>query len=259
MAASVDSPQLENGYVKIATEITEAFSKYRIPGAEMQCLWFIIRKTYGWNKKEDAISITQFEKATGMKRSHVCRAIAGLSNKNIISTNKGTTTVTKYQFNKRYKTWVVSPKKDTSPKLGTVASPNKGNQVVPIKVHTIDTITKDTITKDKLHMSKKNGLSKKAKAVLRYLNRNKKSKYKDYTNILARLNDGGTIQECLQIIDNKFSDNYFLEHPKFLNPATLFRKSHWDKYLNETPDKTQHDKLLEVGNSWLKKQEMQDS
>ena len=113
----------------------EALTKYRIPGEQMQCLLFIIRKTYGWHKKEDAISITQFEKATGMKRSHVCRAIAELSRKNLVSTNKGTRVATKYQFNKKYKTWERSTKKDTSPQ--------KGTGVVPKKVHTIDTITKD--------------------------------------------------------------------------------------------------------------------
>jgi len=118
----------------------------------MQCLLFILRKTYGWKKKEDQISLTQFQEATNLKRSHVCRALKNLSDKKIISTKKGTSKATTYRFNKRYSSWLSSPKKGTttksSPKKGTIGSPNIGNRVVPKKGHTIDTITKDTITKD---------------------------------------------------------------------------------------------------------------
>ena len=58
------SPQLENGYTRIANEIMNALIKYRIAGEQMQCLLHIIRQTYGWGRKSDKISITQFEKAT---------------------------------------------------------------------------------------------------------------------------------------------------------------------------------------------------
>jgi uncharacterized phage protein (TIGR02220 family) len=76
---------------------------------------------------------------------------------------------------------------------------------------------------------------------LSYLNNKTGRHYRDASIIESRLKDGGTVEECKQIIDNKLRDEYFKDNPKFLNPETLFRKSHWDKYLNEP---------LEIKNSW---------
>jgi len=64
-------PQKENGYTPIANEIMDALCSHRISGEERQLLDCIIRKTYGWNKKVDEISLSQFMKMTGMyKTSH---------------------------------------------------------------------------------------------------------------------------------------------------------------------------------------------
>jgi len=135
----MSNPQLENGYIKIATEIIEALIRYRLSGEEMKCLLFIIRKTYGWNKKQDEISLSQFIEATGMAKSSVCRAIKNLKIKNIIRGYKIVNRIhTTYQFNKKYNKW----------KGVTKLSPgyNIVNQGVTKKRHTIDTITKDKKT-----------------------------------------------------------------------------------------------------------------
>jgi len=130
----VSNPQLENGYTKIATEIMEALTKYRIPGEQMQCLLFIIRKTYGWNKKEDSIALSQFVDATGINMPNVCRALKGLIDKNIII-KKDNRAIAKYLFNKKYKTWKPLSKKITIIK--------KDNLPLSKKIDTKDTITKD--------------------------------------------------------------------------------------------------------------------
>ena len=71
--------------------------------------------------------------------------------------------------------------------------------------------------------------------------------------ILARLRAGHTVKECVQVINTKMLDQHFIENPKYLNPVTLFRKSNFDRYINEVPEKTQHDKLVEAGKKWLNK------
>ena len=80
----MNSPQLENGYLKLASELVDALASYRIPGEQMQVLWVIIRKTYGYNKKEDKISNSQFCELTGLKKPAVCRAINGLVDKKVV-------------------------------------------------------------------------------------------------------------------------------------------------------------------------------
>ncbi|MCK5610008.1 replication protein [Candidatus Pacearchaeota archaeon] len=108
-------PQLENGYLKIANELVEALSRVRIAGEANQILWTIIRKTYGFNKKEDAISLSQFTLATGLKKQHVSRAIAKLRDINIII-KKDDGPICKYSINKDYSSWTPLSKKVTTVK-----------------------------------------------------------------------------------------------------------------------------------------------
>lgn len=107
------SPQLQNGFVRLANEIYEALARYRIPGEARQVLDFILRKTYGWNKVDDLISLSQFATATGMKRSGVCRAINKLVHLNLII-KKDTSKGTLYRFNKDFDTWTQLTKKITT-------------------------------------------------------------------------------------------------------------------------------------------------
>ena len=81
---------------------------------------------------------------------------------------------------------------------------------------------------------KKKTYSDEALQVLAYLNEKKGTNYRNGTEIQKRLNNGGTMAECMIIIDNKMRDPYFIENPKYMNPVTLFRESNYDKYLNET-------------------------
>lgn len=99
------SPQRENGHVRIANELFDEIVKLRLAGSEWQVLMFVIRKTYGWSKKSDFISLTQFQKETGLSRPRVCEAIARLVNKNILVKERGS--VNKYMLQKDYDQWVV--------------------------------------------------------------------------------------------------------------------------------------------------------
>ncbi len=106
------NPQIENGHVDIANELIEALARTRISGEEMQCLWVIFRKTYGWHKKEDKISISQFSLMTGLKRQTAYRALKKLVVKNIVIKNDDSR-INKYRFNKDFDKWVLSSKKIT--------------------------------------------------------------------------------------------------------------------------------------------------
>ena len=142
------NPQAEDGHVDLANEIVEALSRIRISGEEMQCLWVILRKTYGWHKKEDRISLSQFAEMTGMKRQNVLRAINKLSSKKIIVVIKNDSTqINIYKINKDFDTWEPLSKKITvsSKKITTVI--NIDNQVSSKKIHTKESITKETIQK----------------------------------------------------------------------------------------------------------------
>jgi len=74
------NPQKENGYIKLANEIVDHLCYYRLSGQEHQILLTILRKTYGWNKKKDAISLSQFFGLTKMKKPSIIKNIEELQN-----------------------------------------------------------------------------------------------------------------------------------------------------------------------------------
>lgn len=142
-------PQAENGHIDIANEIAEHFCRYRISGEEWLVLWAIVRKTYGWKKKEDRISLSQFSLMTGLKRQTALRAINKLSSKKIIGVIKNDDSgINIYSFNKYFDEWVLSSKKITVSSKKIMPVIKKDNGVSSKKGHTKDTLTKDTLTKE---------------------------------------------------------------------------------------------------------------
>lgn len=86
----------------------EALCRMRIPGEERQVLDAILRKTYGWNKCEDKISMGQIAEMTGLKRQNVNRAIRSLSSKMITSVIKSDYRgINTLKLNKNYEEWRV--------------------------------------------------------------------------------------------------------------------------------------------------------
>ncbi len=134
------NPQKENGHIDIANEIAEALARTNLSGYENRYLWVLWRKTYGWHKKEDIISNSQFSDLTGIKRPHIWRTEKVLIQRNIVTKNGNL-----LGFNKDYTQWRELPKMVTVTKLGTRVTKN-GNKKLPKMVHTKET-TKETIQK----------------------------------------------------------------------------------------------------------------
>ncbi|HBF42323.1 MAG TPA: hypothetical protein DDW42_01595 [Desulfobacteraceae bacterium] len=142
------SPQCEDGFIMIAMELFDALIAIRIPGEQRQVLDFIIRKTYGFKKKADAIPLSQFVTATGIQKAHIHRAIRGLISRQIIySAKRGTFDATIYRINKDYTKWIKVPKKALVPKKAQKGA-EKGTEKVPKKATSKDN-TKDNSQKKK--------------------------------------------------------------------------------------------------------------
>ena len=113
----MSGPQLEDGYFKVANEWWDALVRTRIPGNQMQCVLYILRRTYGYRQKETSLRLSQFVGATGIRKPHVCRALNLLKSRKIIITKKGNEGCTTYKFNKNYCEWEPLPKMVTLPKM----------------------------------------------------------------------------------------------------------------------------------------------
>lgn len=157
------NPQKENGYVPIANEIMDALGRFRIPGECRQVLDVIFRKTYGFNKKEDAIANSQFVEFTGMKKGNVSRSLSKLiTNKIVIRSDNTSKDGSILKINKDYQAWIpfvirsdnkIKKKKVLSkrqPKLSKVITPviRSDNKVLSEVMDTKDNKQlKDTLQK----------------------------------------------------------------------------------------------------------------
>lgn len=152
------NPQLEKGYTKISNEILEALGRTRIAGEARQVLDVIFRKTYGFNKKRDRISLSQFVLATGLKRSNVCRSIKKLIDiKMIIKIDTPIGEV--YLVQKDFDQWKPLSKKIIVRGVSKVITDiiKNDNKVVSKMIHTKE---RNKITKEKTSFKKKIDISK---------------------------------------------------------------------------------------------------
>lgn len=128
------SPQKENGNTGIANELLEKIVQY--PWGEKSCsplrlLLFVARKTYGFQKSSDVISLTQFQKGTHLARSTIIRSLRWLVAHALLVVGETTLKGRSYAINKDYDKWVVAPVlplvAPAPPAGSTSATHNKNN------------------------------------------------------------------------------------------------------------------------------------
>lgn len=81
------SPQVEDGYTRIANELLEAIYKSDLSGAEFRVLLCIIRKTYGFHSKSTSMKQSEIVNRTGLHKSTISRVIGVLMARNIVKVN----------------------------------------------------------------------------------------------------------------------------------------------------------------------------
>ena len=174
-------PQLEDGYTSIANELLEAIVTVNLSPYETRVLLGIMRKTYGYHKKSDHISLSQLEQLTKIPRVNICRTLNHLISRNMITKSSNNSRTTEWSIQKDYTLWgiwvdsvstdnvstdnasvetinqdnqIVSPEITGSISPATIDSVSRDNKVVSPEIHTKeskdtikDTITKDTIQK----------------------------------------------------------------------------------------------------------------
>lgn len=105
------SPQKENGYTQIANQLLEALMRAPLRGSEFAMINAIMRKTYGFHKKSDSISIDQLVSMLKLSRRAVIYNLQDLEAKNIIFIKRAKTgeknLVNVISINKDYDTWLV--------------------------------------------------------------------------------------------------------------------------------------------------------
>jgi uncharacterized phage protein (TIGR02220 family) len=208
-----------------------------------------LRKTCGFNKRQDWISQKQISEVTGIHKCHISRTIKKLSEKNmiIISRIKNKKII---GIQENCNEWKLPKEVTNSIKklpVEVTEVTSRGNPKLPVGAHTKKTITKETVTnniysRDDLISDffievKKEDPIDQIKEIIEYLNTeagknfriNSKSTIKD---IKARLNEGFSLEDFKKVINTKCHKWKNTEYDIYLRPETLFGTK-FESYLNE--------------------------
>jgi phage replication O-like protein O len=99
--------QIENGYTKIANELLEAII-YKVNNAAwLKILFFLIRITYGYNKKEVETTIWGISVKTGFDKPMVINSLWEMHDRHLITIKLQSKEVIKVSINKNYDLWKV--------------------------------------------------------------------------------------------------------------------------------------------------------
>ena len=101
---SKGKPDLENGYFRLSNEFYDALLIYKLNQTQRLVMDALIRKLWGWQKKEDDVSLSQLAIMTRLKEPHISIALNDLAKFNLIEKKRG-----RYgqsvSINKYYRTW----------------------------------------------------------------------------------------------------------------------------------------------------------
>ena len=203
------NPQIEDGYTEIANELLDALCRTKLNSEARRVFDFILRKTYGFHKKYDVISVSQYIEGTGLPKRSVERGKEVLKESNMITTDRivGSQKL-RISIQKDYTKWsrYIPPKETTDRTVGGLPTD---------LTHTTDKIDGETTDKTAAHKIKKDNIQKKDLDVRDffsfYLLKTKKqfNLTKERVDLIKkRLSDGFSIDQLKQAVENFVLDDW---------------------------------------------------
>lgn len=245
------SPQVENGYTKVANEILEQVYKTNLSAYESRVLWFVIRKTYGWDKRTDRLSVSQIANGTDLDRGNAGKALRKLKSRNMILTEGD-----QIGFQKDHEKWgcvsadtggvsLQTPVSRSTSKGVSLQTPQhkeeKKEEIPPSpKAHPVQFPSpsrkkKQTAAGTAPGPAQVAAIEKTVHRLNELSGKNYRPDSKDINEYLAaRLKDGATEGDCLLVVEDRW--HRWKDKPdmvEYFNPVTLFRPSNFEKYLTE--------------------------
>lgn len=107
-------PKIDNGFIQIAcgkpdNDILTALAGAGLYSTEFEVVLIVIRKTWGWKKNWDWVSLSTFQKLTRKSRPMIVQALSDLVVKQILLVDKKDKNKPLYAFNERFIEWTSKP------------------------------------------------------------------------------------------------------------------------------------------------------
>ncbi len=230
------NPQVENGHTQISNEILEELIRLNISSQELRAALFVIRKTYGFKKKEDFISLSQFAKAMLINKTRASFLIKKLCKMKILTVTQNINGIgKKYRFNKDYEQWDTVTQNIN--RYAKRQEPLRKSVTVPLRksITTKESI-KETNTKENIYT-----LFKKYKEIFKGVYEPRKLTPKIETKIRARLKEFSK-EELILALKKIRADDFVTgknQNSKvYCTPEYCFRSYEMiEKWLNQKENK----------------------
>ena len=128
----MSSPQVENGHLKIANEVWDKLTMTFLTGSEFQIVLAVIRRTWGWKKKQDEISLSQFREMTGQPERTAANSLSSLLKKNLLKQVRGggKGKPSTWSFNKDWETWILCQNQQSIANSAILNTVSNGSQTL---------------------------------------------------------------------------------------------------------------------------------
>lgn len=108
MTSGADIQLDKGGFTRVHNLILEQLAQADMGRNEFKCVMFLLRQTYGYQRKESQISMAEWAAATGLDRGNVGRALRNLVEWGVVlktNTGNGRGHKSTYAFNKYFEQW----------------------------------------------------------------------------------------------------------------------------------------------------------
>ena len=104
----MSSPQVENGYSRLANELFEALIRHKFNGTQYSIILATIRATYGYHQKSRTLGLAFFAKVTGRHKRQIGNELQTLIKRKVLLVEKEHTfgRSRELKLNKDYEIWL---------------------------------------------------------------------------------------------------------------------------------------------------------
>lgn len=228
----------DEGYTRIANKLLEAICRVEITARQMRVFLAIVRKTYGYQKKNDRLAAEQIISVMEYSgnATHIHADIRTLKERKLIVEDGKrigpNSIISEWIFTK-----IDQKQTDRKQSLNKPISVTKQTEIGSFTDRNQSPQKKERKPKENINKSIVGKPDESARQIIDYLNLTAGKKFKQTkTNhgfINARIKDGFSIDDLKSVIDKKTAEwSTDSRMSQYLRPATLFNAEKCDGYLN---------------------------
>jgi phage replication O-like protein O len=253
--------QPENGFTRVANEILERMALTKLSPIQYRLIFVIWRFTYGFNRKEHALSSGFLSKATDYDERQIRRELQRLEQRKIIIQKVSPGRSRTIGFNKNYDEWLdeeppgsstpgkVTPGKVTPGKI-TLETPGSSTLGTPGKVTPQERNKEKKKEEEEESMNNHDAFQKIADKFIQRRARGLVLSKKDEEAINRLLEDNLPLDKILSLIDVVFDDFKPKHRLDYIGKFEYVEKGVLDRYYNEKKKRRNLDALDEIASKY---------